>query len=127
MKVNSSMISEISDWKEGQFDIKFVSGQTYRYFDVPKGIYEKLLTANSIGKFFDLFIKKAGYKYQELTFLITNKIDWKKRAGDLHDRIHEVAALVNTNGVEIGWAPEEAIPILEEALEEAYNEGKTST
>jgi ethanolamine utilization microcompartment shell protein EutL len=45
-----------------------------------------------------------------------------KRAGDLHDKIHEVAALVNTKGVEVGWAPEDAIPILAKELNDIRNE-----
>lgn len=66
MKVSSSMISEISEWKEGQFDVTFPNGKVYRYFDVPVGIYQKLIEASSIGHFFDIYIKKAGYKFQEI-------------------------------------------------------------
>ena len=50
---------------------------------------------------------------------------FEKEAGVLHDRIHEVAALVDYHTrVEIGWAPEEAIPILADALEAAYQRGR---
>lgn len=45
---------------------------------------------------------------------------WERIAGELHDHIHEAAALVDAHThVEIGWAPEEAIPILADALERA--------
>ena len=75
MKVKSSLLDEILDWREvapgkGQFDVKFPNGKYYRYYDVPQGIYEKLVTATpSIGRFFDLYIKKANYKYEDVTNL----------------------------------------------------------
>lgn len=70
MKVKSSMIDEIFEWKEvdgqGQFDVKFPNGKVFRYYNVPKGIYEKLISASSIGSFFDFYIKKAGYRFNEV-------------------------------------------------------------
>lgn len=48
-----------------------------------------------------------------------------ERAGELHDEVHEAAALVDYHTkVEIGWAPEEAIPILTEALGAVYLMGR---
>jgi hypothetical protein len=47
-------------------------------------------------------------------------------AGELHDQVHEAAALVNMGGVEIGWAPEDAIPLLAVGLAEAYEAGQRS-
>jgi hypothetical protein len=39
------------------------------------------------------------------------------RAADLHDRVHEAAALVEYNsGKPAGWAPEDSIPILADEL-----------
>ena len=63
----SSNIADV-DWKEvkggiGTLIVGFHSGDAYEYYDVPKGIYQKLMAATSKGKFFDLYIVKAGYKY----------------------------------------------------------------
>jgi hypothetical protein len=42
----------------------------------------------------------------------------EKIAGPLHDEIHEAAALIDAHTrVEIGWAPEDSIPMLADALE----------
>lgn len=48
---------------------------------------------------------------------------FEKLAGDLHDQIHERSALVNMQGVEIGWAPEDSIPLLAQELEAQYKAG----
>lgn len=55
---------------------------------------------------------------------VREQFEPQKLAAELHDRIHEVAALVDYHSrVEIGWAPEEAIPMLAEALQAAYSAG----
>lgn len=49
----------------------------------------------------------------------------RQEAAALHDKVHEVAALVSwpdTNLV-IGWAPEESIPVIAQALAEAEELG----
>lgn len=56
-----------------------------------------------------------------------NRLQFHDEAASLHDRIHEAAALVSwPDEVEIGWAPEEAIPILAEALQEKFEAGRQS-
>jgi hypothetical protein len=40
-----------------ELDITFSSGKTYRYFNVPRKIYAKLLKAGSKGQFFNDVIK----------------------------------------------------------------------
>ena len=55
---------------------------------------------------------------------ITVTDEHRRLAAELHDRVHERAALVTTNGVDVGWAPEDAIPMLAEALAEAEERGK---
>lgn len=49
-----------------------------------------------------------------------------KLAGDLHDAVHEASALVNLEGQTIGWAPEDAIPLIAAALKQAYVAGRES-
>lgn len=47
--------------------IEFKHGGKYKYLNVKKSIYDKLLVADSKGKFFDQNIKKAGYKYSKVS------------------------------------------------------------
>src|SRR5919108_1785122 len=69
--VKSSNIKEVQ-WEEvngqGQLEIKFNSGKIYRYYGVPKGIYEKLISAPSIGRFFNIYIQDVGYKYEVIGY-----------------------------------------------------------
>lgn len=37
--------------------VEFRSGLVYEYFGVPRGLYEQLLAAESIGSFFNRFIR----------------------------------------------------------------------
>jgi hypothetical protein len=46
-------------------DIHFASAQTYRYFDVPRPVYEWLLRAESKGKFVNRLVKDR-YRYERL-------------------------------------------------------------
>lgn len=68
VSVKSSNIAEVEfhELKDGigEMDIKFHTGKIYRYENVPQGIYEKMINAESVGKFFDQYVKKAGYKYR---------------------------------------------------------------
>jgi hypothetical protein len=58
MKVTSSNISDISyDEKSRTMSITFHDGATYNYFDVPIGVYDRLLTAGSKGSYFAQYIK----------------------------------------------------------------------
>ena len=41
--------------------VRFHSGSEYHYTGVPRGIYEGLLSAPSVGSFFDTYVKKSGY------------------------------------------------------------------
>ncbi len=46
-------------------DIQFQSGQVYRYFDVPRSVYDGLLRAESHGKYFNAEIKNK-FKFRRL-------------------------------------------------------------
>ncbi len=66
IKIQSSNINAVEYFPEKeQLDILFHSGEKYRYFEIPRGIYEMLLVAPSVGKFFDTYIKKAEYKFEK--------------------------------------------------------------
>jgi hypothetical protein len=60
IEVSSSMISKIFyNQKTNCLFVVFKNGSIYSYLDVPKFLYEELLSARSIGKFFSEYIKKA--------------------------------------------------------------------
>ncbi len=65
--VESSMIDAV-DYHENkqEFDVVFKNGDIYRYFEVPKGIYEKFMLAKSKGQFLSAFVIKAGYRYEKI-------------------------------------------------------------
>jgi len=46
-------------------EIEFRSGSVYRYYNVPKAIFDTLMTAGSKGKFFHMYIKPA-YPYEKV-------------------------------------------------------------
>jgi len=49
--VKSSNVDAIG-WKEGSLYVRFKSGGTYRYVDVPEAVYHQGLGAESPGKWF---------------------------------------------------------------------------
>ena len=55
--VDSSTIAHI-DFEDGTLIVRFKSGQTFRYFDVPQEKYDAMLAADSKGKYFARHIKK---------------------------------------------------------------------
>lgn len=69
MKVKSSNLSEV-EWREvngqGEMDVTFHTGDIYRYYAVPRGIYEKLISASSVGKFFSTYVRDVGYQFEKL-------------------------------------------------------------
>lgn len=50
--------------------------------------------------------------------------DFMTLAGELHDQVHEACGLVSLNGADVGWAPEEGIPIIAQALREMIERGR---
>ena len=66
LPVESSLMTDVKyDEKARELDIRFTSGKTYRYFDVPKNVYIRLLGAKSKGEFFNDEIKEI-YQYAEM-------------------------------------------------------------
>lgn len=64
--VNSSMMTRVDyDHDSGELDITFVSGKTYRYFNVPADTYDDLLEAASKGEFFNEHIKDE-FEFREV-------------------------------------------------------------
>ena len=66
-RVLSSILSEVKyDRGSRALDLRFVTGRIYRYSDVPAEMYERLLSADSKGAFFNAHIRDA-YAYRELS------------------------------------------------------------
>ena len=42
-------------------EVEFVHGGVYRYFLVPRSVYEGLLAAESCGAYYDEYVKKPGF------------------------------------------------------------------
>ena len=64
LSVQSSNLKSVGyDDNQNLLYIEFKHGGKYKYLNVDKSVYDKLLVADSKGKFFDQNIKKAGYKY----------------------------------------------------------------
>jgi hypothetical protein len=65
-RVVSSVIASVKyDAASENLLIRFVSGRTYLYSNVPSDVYEALLNADSKAAFFNTQIRD-GYSYQEL-------------------------------------------------------------
>lgn len=47
-------------------EIEFTRGVVYRYYNVPAEQYERLKTAESIGRYFDFHIK-GKYEYEQIS------------------------------------------------------------
>lgn len=68
IQVKSSQIDKIGyDIATERLRVKFHSGQTYEYTDVPADVTVRLLYEGaSIGSTFSTLIKKGGYAYKKL-------------------------------------------------------------
>ena len=66
-EVQSSNLRSVGyDDKNSILEVEFLSSSVYRYFNVPEQIYQGLLAADSHGKFFHEYIKKGGYRYEQV-------------------------------------------------------------
>lgn len=61
----SSTISRLA-WVEDNLIVEFVSGQKYKYFEVPIEILHKLITSYSVGSEFDKLVKKGNFRFEKL-------------------------------------------------------------
>jgi hypothetical protein len=48
---------------KGVLEVEFVNGAVYRYYGVPVSTYHGLMSAASHGRYFNQYIKRAGYRY----------------------------------------------------------------
>lgn len=60
--VSSSTIASVGYEPDTQtLAVSFHNGREYHYYSVPETVYEGLYTAPSPGRYFDSYVKKAGY------------------------------------------------------------------
>jgi hypothetical protein len=66
--VTSSLIRSVGyDLASSILEVEFAdSGRVYEYFDVPLSVYEELISAESIGSYFNEYVKDL-YAFQEAT------------------------------------------------------------
>ena len=65
--VSAALKSAGYDDRTHVLEVEFVHGSAYRYFDVPRSVYEGLLAADSRGAYFDENVRKAGYRVEKIT------------------------------------------------------------
>lgn len=64
IKVDSSAISEVSYDKDTQvLRIQFIRGAEYDYPNVPEKEFQNLVSAPSVGKYFNQYIKPYAIKF----------------------------------------------------------------
>ena len=51
MTVESTAISSVGFNTDSTLEVRFTSGGTYRFFNVPQGTVEQLLSSDTIGRF----------------------------------------------------------------------------
>lgn len=61
--VDSSNISEIGfDKNSLTLEVLFVNGRLYQYFDVPENVHQDLVSAGSVGQYFNAHVRGV-YRY----------------------------------------------------------------
>lgn len=64
--VDSTDLEEIGyDADTNTLVIEFKRGNVYKYNDVPQAVYDGLMSADSVGKYFNQFIKR-NYGYSKI-------------------------------------------------------------
>ena len=67
MPVVSSNVSEIGyDPQTETLEVAFKHGGVYQYFGVPAAIYYELVAAPSIGRYLEVNVKKADYRFRKV-------------------------------------------------------------
>jgi hypothetical protein len=52
-------------YRDGTLEIEFVSGNVYRYFDVPERVHDELVRADSEGEFFNAHVRDR-FPYEQV-------------------------------------------------------------
>ena len=62
---SSNLVSVGFDPLSGTLEVEFRSGSVYLYFQVPRYVFDGLMSANSKGSYFDEVIRNA-FQYQRV-------------------------------------------------------------
>jgi hypothetical protein len=65
LDASSSIASVGYDSETLTMEVEFTNGNIYQYFDVPQGVYEELITAESAGHFLNAQVRDA-FRYARL-------------------------------------------------------------
>jgi len=66
-RVSSSNLASIGyDPDNRILEVEFRNGGVYQYFDVPERVHSELMSASSHGKYFGVYVKKAGYRFRKI-------------------------------------------------------------
>jgi len=66
-KVSSSSIATVGyDEVRSVLEIKFHTGRVYHYRGVPSDIFEGLMKAKSKGKYYNKYVKDAGFPFKRI-------------------------------------------------------------
>ena len=63
---SSNLVSIGYDPGNKILEVEFHTGAVYQYFDVPEYIYSDLLAAVSVGRYFEVYVKRAGFRYRKI-------------------------------------------------------------
>lgn len=67
VRVSSSSLASIGYDPENQIlEIEIRNGGVYQYFKVPEDIHRDLMAASSHGRFYNVYVKKAGYRFRKI-------------------------------------------------------------
>jgi len=65
-RVQSSSLSEVGyEPKKHVLEVRFRNGGLYRYYEVPRAVYQALMAAESLGAFMNQAIR-GHYRYEEV-------------------------------------------------------------
>jgi hypothetical protein len=67
IRVSSSNLASVGyDHNSMTLEVAFLNGGIYQYSNVPAHIHNGLMTASSHGRYFDAYVKKAGYACRKI-------------------------------------------------------------
>lgn len=95
IKVEGSSNVAAYDWREvdqgeGNLDVRFHTGETYRYSKVPRGIWERLQSATSKGQYLRIYVINAGYQYVKIATELEAPKTLEERIVDLERKMEKL-------------------------------------
>ncbi|MGI8402715.1 MAG: KTSC domain-containing protein [Gemmatimonadaceae bacterium] len=65
--VNSSELVSVGyDSTSCVLEVEYMTGAVYTYLDVPRSVHAELMSATSHGKYFNQYVRNAGYAYSRI-------------------------------------------------------------